>query len=61
MKFCQDVPDREQTLISMVKFSDPKGETVTRGSLYKFAMLNSPQISQLGKTMIGPNWGNQLF
>ena len=38
------------------KFSDPKGETVTRGSLYKFAKLNSPELSHRGKTIISPNW-----
>ena len=40
----------------MVKFSETKGEKVTRGSLYKFAMLNSPEISHLGKNLISPNW-----
>ena len=32
-KISQDVLDREQTVIFVVKFSDPEGETVTRGSL----------------------------
>ena len=52
----QDVPNREQTLISVVKFSGPGGETMTRGSLYKFSMLNSPEISHHGKMCISPNW-----
>ena len=52
----QDVPDRARTVLSVVKASDPEGETVTRDSLYKFAMLNSPEISHLGKTLIIPNW-----
>ena len=39
----------------MVKFSYPKGEIVPRGSLYKFAMLNNPEISHLGKTLTSPN------
>ena len=45
----QDVPERAQTVLSMVNVSHPEGETVTRGSLYKFAMLNSIEISHLGK------------
>ena len=40
----------------MVKFSDPNDETGTRVSSYKFAMMNSPEISHLGKTLISPNW-----
>ena len=40
----------------MVKFSDPKGETVTYGSLYKFDMLNSTDKSHPGKTIVSPNW-----
>ena len=36
----QYVQYSSQTLISMVKFSDPECETLTRGNLYKFAMLN---------------------
>ena len=52
----QDVPEKEWTLISMVKVSDHEGEIVTRGSPYKFAMLNSPKISHLGKMLISPNW-----
>ena len=52
----QDVAYREHTVVSLVKVSDPKGETVTRGSLYKFSMLNSPDISHLGKNIISPNW-----
>ena len=35
----QDVPDRAQTVLSVVKVLDPKDETVTHGSPYKFAML----------------------
>ena len=45
-----------QTLFHMVHFSDPEWERVTRGSLYKFAMLNSPQNSHLGKLSISPTW-----
>ena len=50
------LPDREQNLISMVKVLDLEGETVTRGSLYKFSMLSSPERSHLGKNIISPNW-----
>ena len=49
----QDVPYRECTVLYVVKVSDSKGKIVTRGSPYKFPMLNSPEISHLGKTFIG--------
>ena len=52
----QDVPYKVRTLIYLVKFSDLEGETMTRGSLYKFVMLNSPEIRHLGKTYISTNW-----
>ena len=52
----QDVPDSVWTLLSMIKNLDLKGETMTRGSPYKFAMLNSPELSHHGKTIISPNW-----
>ena len=45
----QDVIDRAQTVLYVVKFVDHEGETVTHGSLYKFTMLNSLEISHLGK------------
>ena len=57
----QDVLDRAQIVLSVVKFSDAESETMTCGSLYKFSMLNSPEISHLGKTLISPNWWNQFF
>ena len=53
--------DRTQNACSMVKILDPEGETVTHGSPYKFIMLNSPEISHLGKTLISPNCGNQFY
>ena len=40
----------------MVKISDLEADTVTRGSLYKFAMLNSPKNTHLGKLNISPTW-----
>ena len=52
----QDVLDMEWTLISVVKFLDPKGEIVTRGSPYNFYVLNSPVTGHLGKMIISPNW-----
>ena len=52
----QDVLEREQTILFVVNISDPEGETVTRGSPYKFDLLNSLEISHLGKTRISPNW-----
>ena len=55
-KILQVVPYREQTIIYVVNVSDPKGETVTGGSLYKFSIVKSPEISHLGKTLISTNW-----
>ena len=52
----QDDLDREWTVLSLVKFPNPDDETGTRGSLYKLAMLNSPKISHIGKTLIRLNW-----
>ena len=52
----QDILDRAQTLISMVKFSYPEGETVTCGSLYKLSTMNNSELSHCGKTIISPNW-----
>ena len=52
----QDVPDRACTVLYVVKVSDPDDETGTRGSPYKFAMLNSPERSHLGRALISPNW-----
>ena len=52
----QDFLDREWILISLVNVSDPEDETVTRGSLYTFSMMNSPEIHHLGKIHISPNW-----
>ena len=51
----QDVPYREQTVLSVVKVLDSDDETGTRGSTYKFDMLNSLEISHLGKTLISTN------
>ena len=39
----------------MVQVSEPEDETVTRGSPYNFAMLNSAKIGHLGKMIISPN------
>ena len=52
----QDVIEREWTLLSVIEFSDPEDETVTRDSSYNFAVLNSPETGHLGKTIISPNW-----
>ena len=52
----QDVLDRAQILLYVVKVSYPEGETVTRGSQYKFAMLNNLEFSHRGKTIISSNW-----
>ena len=56
----QNVLDREQALISVVRSSDLEDETVTRGILYKFAILKSPERHHLGKTLISPKWGNKF-
>ena len=56
----QDVPNRAWNLYSLLKISNPKDEPMTCGSRYKIALLNSPEISHLGKTFISPNWWNQF-
>ena len=44
----QDVTEREQNLISLIKVSDPEDETVTHGSPYNFVILKSPKNVTLG-------------
>ena len=56
----QDFLDRAWILIFVVNNLDPEGETVTHGSPYKFAMLNTPELSHRGNTIISPNWCNQF-
>ena len=56
----QDVPERERPEIYVVIVLDP-GEPVTLGSLYNFAMLNIPETSHLGKTLMSTNWRNQFW
>ena len=51
----QDVPYRTWNLLSVVKFSDLEGETLTHGSPYNFTILNNPETSHLGKTLVSPN------
>ena len=50
------MPEKTWTLLFDVKFSNPDGEIVTRGILYKFATMNSPERSHLGRNIISPNW-----
>ena len=52
----KDFLERAWTVLSVFQVSDPEDETVTRGSPYNFAMLNSPQTGHCGKTIISPNW-----
>ena len=52
----QYFPTRARAILSVGNVSDLDDETGTRGSSYKFAMLNSPKIIHLGKTLISPNW-----
>ena len=56
----QDVPERSRTILYVVKIVDPKFETVTCVSPYKFTLLDSLEMSHLGKTCISPNWSNKL-
>ena len=53
----QDLSDRAWNVPSMVKFLDHKGETMTCGSPYNVAMLNTPKKHHLRKTLISPNFG----
>ena len=57
----QYVLDRAWTVLSVVKFSYPEDETVTRGSPYNFAMLKIPVTGHLDKMIISPNWRNQFY
>ena len=43
-------------VIFVVKVSNLEDETVTCGSPYMFAIMNSPEKGHLGKTLISPNW-----
>ena len=52
----QALIERAQIVLSVLNISDPKGETTTRGSPYKFSLLNGPAKSHCGKTWISPNW-----
>ena len=52
----KDVPEIEQTVLSMVQISEPEDEPVTRGMLYNFTVLNSPVIGHLGKMIISLDW-----
>ena len=52
----EDVPEREQTVLSVVRISEPEDEPVTRGMPYNFTVLNSPITGHLGKMIINPNW-----
>ena len=45
----EDVPEREQNLISVFQISDSEDEPVTRGMPYNFVVLNSPVTGHLGK------------
>ena len=57
----QDVTKHKWNLLYVVKVSDPEDETITHGSPYNSAMLNSPEKGHLGKMIISPNWWNQLW
>ena len=52
----QYFPDRGWTAISVVNFLDPDDETGTRGSPYKFSILNSPEKCHLRKNLISTKW-----
>ena len=45
----------------MVKVLDPKGETVTHGSPYKFTILNSSQNNHIGEYSISTTWRIQFY
>ena len=50
------VPERERTLILLVRTADLEYEIVTRGNPYNFAVRNSPVTRHFGKMIINPNW-----
>ena len=45
----------------MILISELEYETVTRGRLYNFAVLNSPVTGHLGKRIINTNWKQILM
>ena len=55
-KINKDGPEWAWTLISIVQVLDPEDKTVTCGSSYNFAMLNSLETDHLGRMLISPNW-----
>ena len=55
-KISQDFLERAHTLIYLVIVLDSEYETVTCGSPYKFAIMNSLVTGHLGKMIISPNW-----
>ena len=50
------VPKWAWNLLYVVEVLDFEDKTVTHGSPYNFAMLNSLETSHLGKMPISPNW-----
>ena len=52
----KDFPEWAQTVLSMVRSSDLEDETVTRGSIYNLAVLNSLVTGHLRKRIINPTW-----
>ena len=51
----KDFIERARTLIFLVRIADPEDETVKRGSLYNFTILNSLVMCHLWKRIINPN------
>ena len=51
----EDVPERAQTVLSLVQVLDPDDKTVTRASSYNFGRLKSSETGHLGKMLISTN------
>ena len=54
------IPKMARTVIFVGEVSDPEDETVTCGSPYNFAIVNSSVTGHRGKRIINPNWSNKL-
>ena len=49
-------PKITRNILSVVQVLDLEDETVTRGILFNFGILNSPVTGHLGKMIISTNW-----
>ena len=56
MEFLKMFQKGHGLLLSVIQISSSEDESVTRGMLYNFDVLNSPVTGHLGKKIITPKW-----